>query len=162
MKKLFLGSLLLMLVAFGSRAQESVRLSANELLDATEGQQEQVIKEHLKQGNAFYRKEIFERAYRHYLRLYELVLSSAALNYRLGVSALLVELLLKQPATSRLHRPPWLVTIIFYWVRRCRRRTTMWRPKKPTRPTTKVLAFWDATVLRKNTAVCWKTAVLAL
>lgn len=89
MKKLFLGSLLLMLVAFGSRAQESVRLSANELLDATEGQQEQVIKEHLKQGNAFYRKEIFERAYRHYLRLYELVPSSAALNYRLGVSALL-------------------------------------------------------------------------
>ena len=89
MKKLFLGSLLLMLVAFGSRAQESVRLSAKELLDATEGQQEQVIKEHLKQGNAFYRKEIFERAYRHYLRLYELVPSSAALNYRLGVSALL-------------------------------------------------------------------------
>lgn len=88
MKKLFLGSLLLLLLAFGSRAQEAVSLSKNEIVALTGPQHEGVVNEQLKKGNAFYRKGFYSHAYRHYRQLFEMTAASSALNYRLGASAL--------------------------------------------------------------------------
>jgi outer membrane protein OmpA-like peptidoglycan-associated protein len=70
-------------------AQQNPRIDKKELVNNNVGNNKKGILNHLKKGDSFYKKGIYDRAYRHYLYLHDNVNSDLSqLNYKLAVSAL--------------------------------------------------------------------------
>lgn len=89
MRKLLLGWLLFSALCTYASAQENPRISKKDLIVSAPSHSQQSIIDHLESGDKFYRKGIYDRAFRHYFQLYGMVSFIPELNYKLGVSALL-------------------------------------------------------------------------
>lgn len=72
-----------------SNAQGNPRISKKELIVLAPSHSQQLIIDHLENGDKYYRKEIYDRAFRHYYQLYGMTSGIPELNYKLGISALL-------------------------------------------------------------------------
>jgi outer membrane protein OmpA-like peptidoglycan-associated protein len=89
MRKLLIGCLLFSALYTVTYAQENPRISKKDLIVSAPSYGQQLIIDHLENGDKYYRKGIYDRAFRHYYQLYEMVSFIPELNYKLGVSALL-------------------------------------------------------------------------
>ncbi|MCA1745221.1 MAG: hypothetical protein LC643_05870 [Bacteroidales bacterium] len=89
MRKLLFGWLLFSTFFTFSYAQENPRISKKELIVLAPSHSQQLIIDHLENGDRYYSKGIYDRAYRHYHQLYGMTSGIPALNYKLGISALL-------------------------------------------------------------------------
>ncbi len=89
MRKLLLGWLLFSALYTYTYAQENPRVSKKDLIVSAPSHSQQLIIDHLEKGDKYYRKAIYDRAFRHYFQLYGMTSFIPELNYKLGISALL-------------------------------------------------------------------------
>ncbi|TCO08815.1 OmpA family protein [Natronoflexus pectinivorans] len=80
-------SLLMLICAFGF-SQSNPSINIDHLTAESEGLNTKELRDLLKDGDSYYRKGIYDRAYRAYKRLYDVNSNLPELNYKLGISAL--------------------------------------------------------------------------